>query len=92
MRAGLRGDLDRLFAPGGLNSGKPSIAQALERGLTRPGPLAIMLYRASHSQWVAGRETLAEVIWRLNYFVTGADRGVRPSTDRAVVRPGIRLR
>lgn len=86
MRAGLRGDLDRLFAPGGLNSGKPSIAQALERGLTRPGPLAIMLYRASHSQWVAGRETLAEVIWRLNYFVTGAD--LHPGAD---IGGGIRI-
>jgi serine O-acetyltransferase len=86
MRAGLRGDLDRLFAPGGLNSGKPSIIQALERGLTRPGPLAILLFRASHVQWVAGHETFAEVVWRLNYFLTGAD--IHPGAD---IGGGIRI-
>ena len=86
MRAGLRGDLERLFSPGGLICGKPSIAQALERGVTRPGPLAILLYRVSHWQWVAGRQTFAEVVWRLNYFLTGAD--IHPGAD---IGGGIRI-
>jgi len=86
MRAGLRGDLDRLFSPGGLNSGKPSIAQALERGLTRPGPLAILMYRSSHALWLARRATFAEAIWRLNFFVTGAD--IHPGAD---IGGGVRI-
>jgi len=35
--------------------------------------MALALYRAAHRLWVAGRETEAELIWRLNYFLTGAD-------------------
>src|SRR6266511_6491581 len=48
-------------------------ALPIQRVVTRPGPLAIVLYRLSHALWERGFETLAEVIWRVNYFITGAD-------------------
>jgi serine acetyltransferase len=35
--------------------------------------MAIVLYRASHQLWKRGLETSAEVVWRINYFLTGAD-------------------
>jgi serine O-acetyltransferase len=70
---GLRGDLARLFSPRGTIEGRPSLGHALERAITRPGPLALILYRASHRLWLARQETPAEVLWRLNLFLTGAD-------------------
>ena len=41
--------------------------------MTRPGALAILLFRVSHAMWTRGWETAAEVLWRFNFFVTGAD-------------------
>jgi serine O-acetyltransferase len=41
--------------------------------LTRPGPLAVLLYRLGHALWGRGLETPAELLWRISYFVTGAD-------------------
>ena len=73
MPGGLRGDLQRLFSDRGLDSGRPGLGLALERVLTRPGPLAILMYRASHRLWVSHQEVAAELLWRLNYFLTGAD-------------------
>jgi serine O-acetyltransferase len=70
---GLAGDLARLFSHHGLREGRPSIRRALERVLTRPGPGAIVLYRLSHALWVRGSQTAAEILWRLNVFLTGAD-------------------
>ncbi len=71
--SGLRGDLARLFSAKGTIQGRPSIAFAVERAVTRPGPLALLLYRASHRLWAAGRTVPAEVLWRVNLFLTGAD-------------------
>ena len=70
---GLRGDIARLFSPGGTWEGRPSMWTALEKVATRPGPAAIALYRAGHRLWVNGHRTPAEVLWRLNLFLTGAD-------------------
>lgn len=70
---GLRGDLARLFSSQGTHEGKPSLGGAVVRAVTRPGPLAILLYRLSHRLWERGFHTLAEVLWRLNYFLSGAD-------------------
>ncbi len=70
---GLRGDLARLFSSQGTHEGRPSLGGALVRAVTRPGPLAILLYRLSHRLWERGFHTLAEVLWRLNYFLSGAD-------------------
>lgn len=72
-RTGLRGDLARLFSQRGLHEGKPTLGRALQRIATRPGPMALAIYRASHRLWVRGMETPAELVWRLNYFLTGAD-------------------
>ena len=84
---GIRGDMARLFAShGGLHEGKPSIGRALERILTRPGPMALALYRAGHSLWVRGWETPAELLWRLNHFLTGAD--IHPGAE---IGGGLRL-
>jgi serine O-acetyltransferase len=71
--AGLRGDLARLFSAKGTIHGRPSIGLALERAITRPGPLALALYRASHRLWTAGQTVPAEILWRVNVFLTGAD-------------------
>jgi serine O-acetyltransferase len=71
--SGLRGDLARLFSPAGTIYGRPTLGRALERALTRPGPMALALYRGSHALWERGWRTSAEVLWRANVFLTGAD-------------------
>jgi serine O-acetyltransferase len=83
---GLRGDIARLLSNQGTHEGRPTIGRAVQRVLTRPGPLAIVLYRASHRLWKRGLETPAELIWRLNYFLTGAD--IHPGAE---VGGGLRL-
>ena len=83
---GLRGDIERLFSDKGLHEGRPSPGRALERVLTRPGPLAIVLYRLSHALWNRGREFPAEAVWRLNYLFTGAD--IHPGAE---IGGGLRL-
>ena len=83
---GLRGDLARLFSSQGTHEGKPSLGGALVRAVTRPGPLAILLYRLSHRLWARGFHTVAEVVWRLNYFLSGAD--IHPG---AQIGGGLRL-
>ena len=83
---GLRGDVARLFSARGTHQGRPSLWLALQRAITRPGPLAIVLYRLSHRMWTAGLRTLAEVVWRLNLFLTGAD--IHPGAE---IGGGLRL-
>jgi len=83
---GLRGDLARLFSERGTHDGRPTLTRAVERAITRPGPLAIVLYRASHRLWRRGWETAAEVLWRINVFLTGAD--IHPG---AQIGGGLRL-
>lgn len=85
-RPGLRGDIARLFSPQGLVDGRPSLGRALERILTRPGPGAILLYRASHQLWVRHHTLAAELLWRLSYFLTGAD--IHPGAE---IGGGLRL-
>src|SRR2546423_13024181 len=70
---GIRGDIARLVSERGTEQGKPSPGKALERVLTRPGPMAVAIYRVSHRVWLRGHETAAEVLWRINHFLTGAD-------------------
>ena len=83
---GIRGDLARLFSPEGLKSGKPTLGRAIERVVTRPGPQALALYRLSRSLWERGLETAAEVVWRANVFLTGAD--IHPGAE---IGGGLRL-
>ncbi|TML00823.1 MAG: hypothetical protein E6G40_04875 [Actinobacteria bacterium] len=83
---GLRGDIARLFSDRGLHEGRPTVPRAIQRVVTRPGPLAIVLYRLSHALWERGLETLAEVIWRVNYFLSGAD--IHPGAE---IGGGLRL-
>jgi serine O-acetyltransferase len=83
---GLRGDVARLFSDRGTHEGRPSLLRAIERVATRPGPAALILYRASHRLWTRGHETLAEIVWRLNYFLTGAD--IHPGAE---IGGGLRL-
>src|SRR5207244_11136629 len=42
--------------------------------------------RLSHALWERGLETLAEVIWRVNYFLSGAD--IHPGAE---IGGGLRL-
>ncbi|MDP9343563.1 MAG: hypothetical protein M3Q23_16020 [Actinomycetota bacterium] len=85
-RAGLRGDVARLFSDHGTTEGRPSVLKALERVTTRPGPQAVVLYRLSRRLWVRGLEFPAELLWRLNYLLTGAD--IHPG---AQIGGGLRL-
>src|SRR4051812_42807592 len=84
--SGLRGDIARLFSDRGTHAGRPSLGRAIQRAVTRPGALAILLYRASHRLWVKGWETPAELVWRLNFFLTGAD--IHPGAE---IGGGLRL-
>lgn len=72
-RDGLLGDFDRLRSGRGTYGGVPTWTAALRRLVTRPGPMAIGLYRAGHWLWVRHHEVLAELLWRLNVTLTGAD-------------------
>lgn len=83
---GLRGDMAKLFSDAGTHEGKPSWRAAGRRILTRPGPLALVLYRASHWVWASGHPALAEGIWRLNLLLTGAD--IHPAAE---IGGGLRL-
>src|SRR5947199_6145209 len=83
---GLRGDIARLFSERGLHEGRPTVSRAIQRVVTRPGPLAIVLYRLSHTLWERGFETLAEVMWRANSFLSGAD--IHPGAE---IGGGLRL-
>lgn len=85
-QSGLRGDIARLFSDKGTHAGRPSIGRAIQRAVTRPGALAIVLYRASHRLWVKGWETPAEIVWRINLFLTGAD--IHPGAE---IGGGLRL-
>jgi len=78
---GLRGDIRRLLSAKGTHGGRPSLGKVVQRVLTRPGPLAIALYRGSHWLWKRRLETIAELVWRFNYFLTGAD--IHPGADIA---------
>src|SRR5205085_2917138 len=83
---GIRGDIARLFSERGTEQGRPSPGKALERVITRPGPMAVAIYRVSHRVWVRGHETAAELLWRVNYFLTGAD--IHPGAE---IGGGLRL-
>src|SRR5438093_11628146 len=83
---GLRGDIARLFSAEGTHAGRPSLGRAFQRVLTRPGPLALALYRAARYLWVRGWTTPAELLWRLDYFLTGAD--IHPGAE---IGGGLRL-
>lgn len=72
-RPGIRGDLERLMSGRGTYGGPPTPGGALRRVITRPGPMAVALYRAGHWLWVRHHELAAEVLWRLNVTLTGAD-------------------
>ena len=84
--AGLKGDIARLFSDRGTHAGRPSIGKAIQRAVTRPGALTILLYRAGHRLWIKGWETPAELVWRLNLFLTGAD--IHPGAE---IGGGLRL-
>lgn len=83
---GLKGDIAKLFSPAGTHEGKPDFRSAARRVLTRPGPLALALYRGSHRLWTTGHPALAEGIWRLNLLLTGAD--IHPAAE---IGGGLRL-
>lgn len=83
---GIKGDLARLFSAQGLHEGKPTPLRALERVVTRPGPMAVAIYRLSNSLWHRNQETFAEILWRVNLFLTGAD--IHPGAE---IGGGLRL-
>ena len=83
---GLRGDIAKLFSVEGTHEGRPTVGKVIGRVLTRPGPLALVLYRLSHVVWVRGWQTVAELIWRVNLFITGAD--IHPGAE---IGPGLRI-
>lgn len=78
-KPGLAGDIQKLFSQKGTMEGKPTLFKALHLVLSRPGPLAIVFYRASHTLWKHGFHVIAELLWRMSYFLTGAD--IHPGAD-----------
>lgn len=76
---GLKGDLARMLSDQEAVTGGRSMARALERALTRPGPLAIVVYRVAHRLWGSGHHVVAELLWRLNLALTGAD--IHPAAE-----------
>lgn len=76
---GLKGDVARMLADQETVTGRRSIALTLERALTRPGPLAIVVYRGAHRLWSSGHPVLAELLWRFNLALTGAD--IHPAAE-----------
>ena len=85
-KTGLLGDLDRVLSSHGTRSGAASIGRALQMVVTRPGPLAVILYRLSHALWERHLGFLAEIVWRINFALTGAD--IHPA---ARIGGGLRL-
>lgn len=83
---GIRGDVARLFSAHGLHDGRPTPLKALERIITRPGPMALAIYRVSNILWHRDLHSLAEVLWRINVFLTGAD--IHPGAE---IGGGLRL-
>lgn len=83
---GIRGDVARLFSARGLHDGKPTPLKALERVVTRPGPMALAIYRVSNILWHRDLHSLAEILWRINVFLTGAD--IHPGAE---IGGGLRL-
>src|SRR6266571_7064369 len=71
----------RLFSDRGTTAGRPSLLKALERVATRPGPQAVLLYRLSRRLWLRRLEFPSELLWRVNYFLTGAD--IHPGAEIA---------
>ena len=83
---GLRGDIAKLFSAKGTHQGRPTLGMVVSRVLTRPGPLALAMYRFSHALWEKGWHTAAELVWRINLFLTGAD--IHPGAE---IGPGLRV-
>ena len=75
---GLRGDLERLVSGRG-TYGEPRPGALLRRVVTRPGPMAIGLYRLGHWLWVRDHQIVAELLWRANVTLTGAD--IHPAAE-----------
>jgi serine O-acetyltransferase len=48
--------------------------------------MAVAIYRASHWMWARGWESAAEIVWRINFFLTGAD--IHPGAE---IGGGLRL-
>ena len=97
---GILGDLAELLGPRGMHSGRPTPIQAIERVITRPGPLALLLHRIAHRLWLAGLSVPAELLWRASFFLTGADihpaarigAGLRIThTSGIVIGKGVRI-
>ena len=77
---GIFGDIARLLSPSDSPMGDSfTLLQAVERVVTRPGPNAIALYRLSHWLWCRGAHTSAELLRRVNVFLTGAD--IHPAAE-----------
>ena len=77
---GIFGDIARLLSPSASPMGDSfTLLQAVERVVTRPGPNAIALYRFSHWLWCRGAHTSAELVRRVNVFLTGAD--IHPAAE-----------
>lgn len=86
-KRGLIGDVDRLLSASGTRSGAATLGRALQIAVTRPGPLAVILYRLSHSLWKRRLHFLAEIVWRINFGLTGADIHPAASIDSGLRMP-----
>jgi serine O-acetyltransferase len=70
---GLLGDIKTLFSDRGTLQGKPDPKKAVQVVLTKPGVQALFFYRLYRRLYLSGFELTAEILARINYFLTGAE-------------------
>ncbi|MGB3346396.1 MAG: serine O-acetyltransferase EpsC [Candidatus Humimicrobiia bacterium] len=73
LKRGLRGDIELLFSNRGTLKGKPNLLQAIRILLVKPGVQAIVFYRFYRWLYLKKLRFIAEILCRINYFLTGAD-------------------
>jgi serine O-acetyltransferase len=70
---GLPGDIKTLFSDRGTLQGKPGLRKTIQVILAKPGAQALFFYRLYRRIYLSGFKLTAEILARLNYFLTGAE-------------------
>lgn len=73
MPNGLLGDIKTLFSERGTLEGRADLRKAIRLLLVKPGVQALLLYRLYRRLYLLGLTLPAEILARLNYFLTGAE-------------------
>ncbi|MBC7333316.1 MAG: serine acetyltransferase [Actinobacteria bacterium] len=73
MEGNLKGDIQYLFSKYGTLKGKPTIWGVIRILLVKPGVQALIFYRLYHWLYKLRLRLLAEILSRINFFLTGAE-------------------